>query len=89
MNRLQLGLMQHGPETFLLSRVSILALGLTHCPSQWIMGAPALGVKWVEYEAEHSLPHRSRVKNWWAASSVPLYGMTACTGTTLCLFTFL
>jgi hypothetical protein len=71
---------------FLLSRVSILALGPTHCPSQWVMGAPALGVKLVEYEAEHSLPPRNRVKNWWAASSVPLYGVKACTGTTLCLF---
>ena len=88
MNRLQLGLMQQGPETFLLSRVSILALGPTHCPSQWVLGAPALGVKRMKYETEHSHPPRRRVKNWWAASSVPLYVMTACTGTTLCLFTF-
>jgi len=38
-------------------------------------------LKWVEYEAHHSLPSTSEVKDEWCLTS-PQYAYMGCTGTT-------
>jgi len=31
-------------------------MGPTWPPIQWVLGAPSLGIKWFEHEADHSPP---------------------------------
>jgi len=46
-------------------------LGPTQPPMQWVLGAPSLGVKRPEREAEHSPPSNAEVKNVWSYTSTP------------------
>jgi hypothetical protein len=39
--------------------------------NQWVLGAISLAVRWLENEADHSLPSSSKVKNAWHCTSTP------------------
>jgi hypothetical protein len=53
------------------------ALGPIQPPIQWAPGALSLGVKQLEYEADHSPPSSAEVKNEWSYTSTPQYVFTA------------
>jgi len=48
---------------FLFATVSRPALGTTPPPIQWVPGAPSLGIKRPEHEADHSSPSSAEIKN--------------------------
>jgi len=50
---------------------SRLALGPTQPPVQWVPEALSLGVKQLGYEADHSPPSSSEVKNVWSYIATP------------------
>jgi len=62
---------QHGLGIFLFTTVSILALGPTQPPIEWVSGALPLGVKQPGCEADHSPPSIAKVKNVWSYTSTP------------------
>jgi len=49
------------------------ALRPTQLPVQWVAGALSPLVKWLEREADHSLPFSDEVKNAWSYTSTPQY----------------
>jgi hypothetical protein len=54
------------------------ALGPTHPPIQWVIGALSLGVKWPEREAYNSSPPSAEAKNAWSytsTTSIRLHGV--------------
>jgi hypothetical protein len=60
-------------EIFLFSAISILALGLTQPPIQWMLAALSAGVKQPRDEIDHSPPSSAKVTNAWIDTSVPPY----------------
>jgi hypothetical protein len=44
----------------------------TQPPIQWVPGAPSLGVKRPEREADHPPPNSADVKKTWIYTSIPL-----------------
>jgi hypothetical protein len=58
-------------EIFLSSTASIPPLGPTQTPIQWDSGAFPPGIKLPEFEADHSLPSRTEVKNGGVISPFP------------------
>jgi hypothetical protein len=56
---------------FLFTTASILALGPTEPPIQWVAGALSLEIKRPEGEADHSPPSSIEVKNVWSYISTP------------------
>jgi hypothetical protein len=59
------------------STLSRPALGPTQPPVQWVPGALSPGVKWLGYEADHSLPSSAEVKKMWIHTSTPPYTFMA------------
>jgi hypothetical protein len=47
---------------FLLATVSILTLGPTQLPIQWVPGALSPGVKWLRCVVDHSPPYCAKAK---------------------------
>jgi hypothetical protein len=64
---------QQGLGIFLFTTASIMALGPTQPPIQWVPGALSLGLKWLGNEADHSPPSSAKVKNVWSYISTPQY----------------
>jgi hypothetical protein len=64
---------QQGLGIFLFITVSIMALGPTQFPFQWVTGTLSLGVKWLGREADYSPPSSAEVKNAWSCTSTPQY----------------
>jgi hypothetical protein len=56
---------------FLFPTASRAALGPTHPPLQWVVGALSLGVKRPGREADHHLHQVPRSKNTWSYTSTP------------------
>jgi hypothetical protein len=54
---------QQEQEIFLFFTPARLALGPTHSPIQWVLGAILLGVKWQGHEADHSPPPIAKAGN--------------------------
>jgi len=52
-----------GLGIFLFTTASIMALGPTQPPIQWVPGALSLEVKWPWHDADHSPPSSAEVKN--------------------------
>jgi hypothetical protein len=57
----------------IFSTFSILALGSTQPPIQWVPGAIPLGVKQPGHEADHSPPTSAEVKKMWIYIPTPPY----------------
>jgi hypothetical protein len=62
------------PDIFLLCTEFGLAVGPTQLPVIWV-----LGVKWLDYEANHITPANAEVRNTWRYTPF-LHIFTACTG---------
>jgi hypothetical protein len=75
------GLILAKGKIFLFSKVSNLALGPTQSVIQWVLGAPSLGVKLLQCEADCLCPSNAEFKNVWSYTSTPLYSLMVCTGT--------
>jgi hypothetical protein len=54
---------------FLFATVSRPALGATQSPTQWVVGALTLGVKWPWHKADHSTLSSAKVKDVWSYTS--------------------
>jgi hypothetical protein len=52
-------------RSFLFAITSRPAMVMTQPPSQWLPGAPTLGIKWLEHEANYSTPSRIIVSRAW------------------------
>jgi len=53
--------------------MSILAVGSTQPPIQWVLGILSPRVKWPRHEADHSPPSSTKVKNMLRYTSIPPY----------------
>jgi hypothetical protein len=53
--------------------MSRLAPGPTQPPTQCVLRAFSLGIKWLRHEADHLLPSSAKVKNVWCYISTPSY----------------
>jgi hypothetical protein len=62
---------RRGLGIFLFTTVSRTALGPTQPPIQGVPGAPSVGVKWPECEADHSPTSSAKIKNEWSYTSTP------------------
>ena len=60
-------------ETFLFSKTSRPALGLTSPPIEWAPGALPAGLNWLGRQADHSPPSNTDVKNEWSNTTTPVY----------------
>jgi len=60
-----------GLGIFLLTTASRQALGPTHPPIQWVLGALSLGIKRPGRDAQHWHPSSAEVKNAWSYTCIP------------------
>jgi hypothetical protein len=60
-------------EIFLFSTISILVLGLTQPPVQWVPAALSAGVKQPRDAVDHSPPSNAKVTNAWISTSTDPY----------------
>jgi hypothetical protein len=58
-------------KIFLLATASKLALDPNQPPTQWLLGARSLAVKWQEHEADYSLQSSAKIKNGGAIPPLP------------------
>jgi hypothetical protein len=76
-------------KNFLFSTSSILALGPTHPPKQWVPGTLSPEVKRPRREADHSFPTSAEVKKMWTYTSTPPYALVIIHRDKFTFFTFL
>jgi hypothetical protein len=68
-------------QTFKINTRTLITLGPTQPPIQWVPGALSLGVKWQVRKADHSPPSSAEVKNAWSYTPTPqirLHGVVLC-----------
>jgi hypothetical protein len=71
---------QQEPDIFLLCTEFRLAVGPTQLPIIWV-----LGVKWLDYEANHVTPTNAEIRNAWRYTLF-LHTFMACTGAAYVLY---
>ena len=64
-----------GAQDFVFSNTSRLALWPTHPATQWVQGAPSLGVNLPGYEVDYSSPSSVNVKNKWMCILLLLHAL--------------
>jgi hypothetical protein len=62
-----------GPESFLHSLTSRLALVSIQPHTVWVHGASSLGAKWLGCENDHTFPSGARLKNVWSYITAPIH----------------